>query len=77
MCDTQVYAASRRDGSDIMVKCGDYYTHGTVLCEPCEKKAKAKYPQGWDYYPGDRCKHGVYVGGVGRDWMCGACESGE
>lgn len=23
-----------------------------------------------------RCKHGVYVGGCGIDWMCGACEDG-
>lgn len=23
------------------------------------------------------CRHGVYVGGIGIDWMCGACESGE
>lgn len=23
------------------------------------------------------CKHGVYVGGCGVDWMCGACEAGE
>lgn len=23
------------------------------------------------------CRHGVYVGGCGIDWMCGACESGE
>ncbi len=21
------------------------------------------------------CKHGVYVGGIGIDWMCGECES--
>jgi len=24
-----------------------------------------------------RCKHGVYVGGIGVDWMCGRCENGE
>jgi hypothetical protein len=77
MCETMVYAASRRDGSDILVKCGNYYTHGVVLCTPCEQRAKSKYPQGWDFYPGDRCKHGTYVGGCGRDWLCGACESGE
>lgn len=22
------------------------------------------------------CRHGVYVGGCGVDWMCGACEAG-
>lgn len=36
-----------------------------------------RYPQGWHYYPGDVCKHGTYVGGIGVDWICGACESGE
>ena len=29
-----------------------------------------------DYYTG-RCKHGVYVGGCGIDYMCGACELGD
>ncbi len=23
------------------------------------------------------CKHGVYVGGSGIDWMCGRCEDGD
>lgn len=23
------------------------------------------------------CKHGVYVGGCGIDWMCGECEFGD
>ena len=23
------------------------------------------------------CPHGVYVGGIGVDWMCGRCESGD
>jgi len=23
------------------------------------------------------CPHGVYVGGVGVDWMCGPCEDGD
>ena len=32
------------------------------------------YPQGWSYYPGDTCQHGVYVGGCGVDWMCIQCE---
>jgi hypothetical protein len=26
---------------------------------------------------GGYCKHGVYVGGIGIDWMCGQCENGE
>jgi hypothetical protein len=27
--------------------------------------------------PDGYCKHGVYVGGCGIDWMCGACECGD
>jgi hypothetical protein len=27
--------------------------------------------------PADHCKHGVYVGGCGYDFMCGACENGD
>lgn len=26
--------------------------------------------------PEGHCRHGVYVGGCGIDWMCGACEDG-
>lgn len=29
----------------------------------------AQAPEGY-------CRHGVYVGGCGVDWMCGACEDG-
>lgn len=31
--------------------------------------AREKYGEG-------RCRHGVYVGGMGADYMCGACEDG-
>jgi hypothetical protein len=27
--------------------------------------------------PRDFCRHGVYVGGCGYDFMCGACEMGD
>ena len=27
--------------------------------------------------PRGYCKHGVYVGGCGIDWMCGQCENGD
>lgn len=27
--------------------------------------------------PDGYCPHGVYVGGCGIDWMCGACECGD
>lgn len=58
------------------IKCGDSGTYGTELCEECEKDFTERYPQGWSYYPGDRCTHGVYVGGVGVDHMCHNCEMG-
>lgn len=59
-------------------KCGDSNSiDGTILCATHLREAKRRYPQGWSYYPGDRCKHGVYVGGSGRDLMCGPCEMGE
>ena len=59
------------------VYCGTWSTleGGTILCDACEAKLKLKYPQGWQHYPGDVCKHGRYVGGVGIDHMCQACES--
>ncbi len=61
--------------------CGTYQTdvHGRQevrLCEPCVDEYTVKYPQGWETYPGDRCSHGNYVGGVGFDYMCHICESG-
>lgn len=31
----------------------------------------------YDRHEAGYCQHGVYVGGCGIDWMCGACESGE
>jgi hypothetical protein len=45
-------------------------------CDDCRPLLLRCYPQGWTYYPGDTCPHGVYVGGCGVDLMCGACESG-
>lgn len=57
--------------------CGNYYGGDKLLCEECERKAEETYPQGWRGYPGDTCKHGVYVGGVGVDHICRLCELGE
>jgi hypothetical protein len=56
------------------VYCRDWRDGRMVLCDTCEVQAKKDYPQGWDYYPGDRCEHGKYVGGCGPDIMCGKCE---
>ena len=47
------------------------------LCARHEAEATARYPQGWNAYPGDICPHGKYVGGSGIDHMCGYCENGE
>jgi len=58
-------------------KCGDYGVQGKMLCPECMRNAEERYPQGWSYYPGDVCKHGVYTGGCGIDYMCGKCEMGE
>ncbi len=56
------------------VYCGDWYNGGKEYCEEHLAVMEKRYPQGWDYYPGDKCKHGVYVGGSGIDWMCHQCE---
>jgi hypothetical protein len=45
-------------------------------CDACRPLLAVIHPQGWRYYPGDTCPHGVYVGGCGVDLMCGTCESG-
>ena len=57
-------------------KCGQWsvFDGGHVHCSDCEKLMEEQYPQGWDYYPGDRCPHGKYTGGSGIDYMCQACE---
>lgn len=51
-----------------------YCDGGTTLCDACETRLKKRYPQGWSHYPGDRCQHGVYIGGIGIDYMCHQCE---
>jgi hypothetical protein len=66
-------------GDPYPVRCGSFNSSrgGTVMCDACEEQAETDHPQGWRYYPGDVCKHGVYTGGSGIDWMCQACEDGE
>ncbi len=62
-------------GKYIKVNCGDLSPlGGTTLCHKCEMRYEKLYPQGWNSYPGDVCKHGMYVGGCGIDWMCPQCE---
>jgi hypothetical protein len=62
---------------DAFVPCGNWYGGEQQLCEKCVRRAEREYPQGWRYYPGDVCRHGVYTGGIGVDRMCGRCEIGE
>jgi len=66
------------DSTEIEINCGDIYNDGhntkTAMCPTCGLKAVADYPQGWEYAPGDRCKHGTYIGGD-RDCACHCCES--
>lgn len=62
---------------DKRIGCGTYHsitTNGVVYCSECQAYLSRKYPQGWQYYPGDICKHGYYVGGVAEDHMCPHCE---
>jgi len=64
--------------SETPIMCGDSAPgHGPVFCEEHEAEMVKRYPQGWSYYPGDICPHGMYTGGSGIDWMCGPCEMGE
>ena len=59
------------------VYCGDTRHGERQYCDECMKELNEMYPQGWDYYPGDTCEHGVYVGGCGIDHMCHRCEMGD
>jgi hypothetical protein len=77
MCENTVIVMTRRDGSDVIKECGTYFGGTKMLCDACLSKAEKDYPQGWQSYPGDTCKHGVYVGGCGIDYMCPRCELSE
>lgn len=57
-----------------MTVCGYTGLNGYVYCDNCTVIVEDTFPQGYDYYPGDTCKHGTYVGGCGIDWMCFECE---
>lgn len=57
--------------------CGRWEFGSQQMCDELERQMLVKYPHGWRHYPGDICRHGVYVGGSGIDWMCGRCEMGE
>lgn len=59
------------------VMCREWHGGEQQLCEYHTRAAELRYPQGWRGYPGDTCRHGVYTGGSGIDWMCGPCELGD
>jgi hypothetical protein len=61
------------DGADCNQWNGGYLD----LCWEHLAYYKRLYPQGWKYSPGDTCKHGTYVGGMGIDHMCHWCEIGD
>jgi hypothetical protein len=75
-CD-EVVSIFAAKGREIKVKCGDYYGGTKLFCRKCKELLIEAYPQGWEYYPGDVCEHGVYVGGCGIDYMCPQCEGVE
>lgn len=41
---------------------------------PAAIRAEAKRLREWKRDDSGHCRHGVYVGGSGIDWMCGPCE---
>ena len=57
------------------ITCGEWVTGQARYCTHCEAVLLKTYPQGWQSYAGDVCKHGTYIGGCGIDWMCGRCEN--
>lgn len=57
--------------------CGKWHGGTKRFCDKHQREYEREYPQGWRGYPGDTCEHGVYVGGVGYDYMCGICEAGK
>lgn len=62
---------------EIKMTCGSTGPQGiVVLCEDCEVAMEKRYPQGWRHYPGDTCRHGVYLN-PDYDCNCGRCENGE
>jgi len=64
------------DHSDSITEypCGKWVGGEKRYCDECLEKLQKQYPQGWTGYAGDTCKHGVYVGGCGIDYMCPQCE---
>ena len=78
-CGTTVEVPIARGYDVRMIErtCGKWYGGEQLLCDRCVSAEEMRYPQGWRYRPGNVCRHGVYVGGVGVDYMCGRCEMGD
>lgn len=56
-----------------MSKMNGNYTTGRNRTAPKWKRDERAYADRMD---SGYCRHGVYVGGCGIDWMCGKCEDG-
>jgi hypothetical protein len=67
----------RENPHGFIVPCGGKGYNGYEYCEECQPLVEKAYPQGYEYYPGDVCRHGNYTGGSGIDYICGQCEDGE
>lgn len=79
VAETYLQEVETHEGTDYLEReifCGEWRYGARVLCDVHLKEAQKEYPQGWNYYPGDVCQHGVYVGGCGPDLMCFNCEMG-
>ena len=63
-----------RCGVDLLTTASEE-ENGKSICRKCYELLSERYPQGWNYYAGDTCKHGVYTGGCGVDLMCPQCEA--
>lgn len=64
-------------------QCWNTGTHAVLVTESMphvhapgadELRAEARRLRAWRRNDDGTCRHGVYVGGVGIDWMCGQCE---
>jgi len=63
----------------VTLPCGSTAIDGNpIYCKDCIEKFEKQYPQVWRHVPGDKCKHGTYIGdNNGPDCICGQCEYEE
>lgn len=56
--------------------CDDAYTYYDLIADMDDSDNRVGQDDG-ARDPDGYCKHGVYVGGCGIDWMCRQCEDGD